>query len=89
MATLFVPQIAEQDYESIRRLLNRDIPDTYDKWLNLIFECVTNNQATGHISETIDIDPNEFGRYLRATGAEANLQGLRNFAFQKGTGHKY
>jgi hypothetical protein len=89
MVTMFIPTIAAKDYDAFRRLMNRDLPDSYDKWLHLVLQMTADNDGKGHISEPVDLDPHEFTRFLGATGNTANLHSLRNFAFEKGMGHKY
>lgn len=89
MAAMFIPTIAPADYQAFRRLIDRDLPDTYDEWLDLANKGSLDNIGKGHVSEPVDVDPNEFVRFVRATGASANLHWLYNFAQQKGGGHSY
>ena len=89
MATVFIPMIAQADYESFRRVLNRDLPDAYDKWLHLAAKMSEDNGSKGGISKLVQVNPVEFTRFLRAAGADANLHSLGNFAYEKGMGHRY
>jgi hypothetical protein len=84
MATVFIPMIAQADYDSFRRVLNRDLPDAYDKWLQCAAKMSEDNGSKGGISKLVQVNPGEFTR-----GADANLHSLGNFAYEKGMGHRY
>jgi hypothetical protein len=47
------------------------------------------NEAMGGISKPLEIDSDEFARYMRAKGVERTLHSLCDLAFKKGAGHKY
>jgi hypothetical protein len=85
----FIPTILKHHYEAFRKVLGRDLPDTYNEWLYLTNKRSLENAATGNISQAIEVDPNEFVRYQRATGASTDLHSLDNFTYEKGMGNKY
>ena len=89
MATKFIPTIAKADYEAIRRIIRRHLPDSYDKWLYLSTKESADNISKGGISEPVEVNADEFARFLKATRADANLHSLYNYAYEKGMGHKY
>lgn len=89
MATKFIPTIRKTDYDSFRRIINRDLPNTYDEWLNLAAKITADNGGRGHVSNSVEVNPDEFAKYLRAVGGDANLHFLERFAYEKGMGHKY
>ena len=90
MATQFIPTIAEKDYAAFRRqIVNGDLPDTYQKWLGVVSRIRGDNVSRGRISKPIDVDPAEYARYCGSLGGEPNLQSLKHFAQEKGTGIKY
>ncbi len=89
MATKFIPNVAKANDEAFRRILRRDFPNTYKEWLYLANKSSADNVAMGHDSKPVEVDPNEFTRYLRATGSDANLHSLYNFAYEKGVRNKY
>lgn len=68
MATWFIPTIAKTDYESFRRVLGRNLPDTYDEWLYLANKRSLDNIAKGNESKPIELNADEFARYCRTTG---------------------
>jgi hypothetical protein len=88
MAIMYIPVLAKEKYRAFLALPNNDFPDTYDKWLYLTSKMSAEHQGGGGICQTTEIDPDEFAKYLRATGDRADVQSLKNFAFDKGTGHK-
>jgi len=89
MSIKFIPTIAKADYESFRRVINRNLPNTYDEWLYLAAKVSADNVSKGNISNPVELNPDEFRRYCTATGAAPDLQALDNFAYEKGMGNKY
>jgi hypothetical protein len=89
MATKFVPNIAEEDYESFRSMLHGSIPDSYYDWLNLAFEMKTESIGEGNFAAPVEVNPDEFARYCRSTENLSNLYSLKQFAHAKGTGNAY
>ena len=89
MAGQFIPIIANQDYETFRRILDPHLPNTYEKWLDLVDQMTGDNISRGRASKPIELNPHEFSRYCEATGSSPNLHILKNFAHEKGIGHEY
>ena len=88
MATQFIPKIAREDYQSFRQILDPHLPDTYDEWLDLVSQVTGDNIGRGRISETIEVNPDEFSNYCLTTRSSPNLHVLKNFAHQKGMRNK-
>jgi hypothetical protein len=89
MATKFVPNIAEEDYQSFRSMLHGSIPDSYYDWLNLAFEMKTESIGEGNFAAAVEVNPDEFARYCRSTENLSNLYSLKQFAHAKGIGNAY
>ena len=89
MAIMFTPAISAANYQAFREIINGDLPDTYDEWLQLANKRSLENIGMGHVSQPVDVDPSEFARFLKSVGPSANLHWLYNFAQQKGSGHSY
>jgi len=89
MPTIFSPNIAQADYNAFRRLIKKDFPDTYDKWLDLTSQQANKFGAVGNTVESIEVKPDEFARFLGTTGTSSDLQSLWHFAHEKGMERKY
>jgi hypothetical protein len=89
METRFLPLIGSEDYDAFRRLLNPDLPDTFDAWFNLHTEYRTDLRKKGEIVEEVEVNSHEFTRFLRATGRRANLKALEEFTLGKARGNQY
>lgn len=88
-ATICSPTITVNDFEAFRRLVNKDFPDTYDKWLNLARQKGDKFAEVGNAIEDIEVKPDEFARFLRSTGASPDTQSLWTFAHEKCCGRIY
>jgi len=88
MSIFYFPKIAAADYESFRRILKDDIPDTFDMWTRS-----QDSQKAEHILKWgadskcvhVEVDANEFAAYCRATGNDYTPYSLRNFLYEKGS----
>lgn len=89
MATICFPTIKQNDFETFRRLINEDFPNTYDEWLDLARKKGDKFAESGNTIEDVEIEPNEFSRFLRTTGTSPDLQSLWQLAHDKGVGRKY
>ena len=85
MATRYLPIIQSGDYETFRRMLGRDIPDTYDEWCNLMANRSLQVTRGGHTARGIEIHPDEFSVWLTAPGRERTFHSLEGLAFVKGS----
>jgi hypothetical protein len=83
------PLILPNDYAAFRRLVGSDIPDTYDEWFNLQRKEIREFVQAGRATKTIEVHSNEFSRFLRERGANANIVSLRNFTIEKDAGNTY
>jgi hypothetical protein len=86
-----MPIIRKDDYESFRRLLKDDIPDTYEKWVYR--QTCTRDEQVLKWEHTefndVEIDSNEFARYCRATNSKPTMQSLDRFTQEKSAGKRY
>jgi hypothetical protein len=75
-----LPVIRVEDYESFRRILRTDIPDSHDEWLDLFAKwAVEYSQGPNAIRE-IEVKPDKFSRFLNATENTPSLNTLLLFA---------
>jgi hypothetical protein len=85
MATLWIPFTSEQDFEAFKRILGRNLPDTYDGWRQLVTDRADRHLEVRQQVVIKEADPNEFAEWLTATGREATLNALDTFVFQQAT----
>jgi hypothetical protein len=89
MASTYLAQINPSDYEMIRGILNNDLPDTYQVWLDFQLKGETNLQKRGHTFSHIEIDPGEIARYCGTHGGHRSRHGLLHFVMKKSQGENY
>lgn len=79
MATRFAPLILRDDYDAFRRLLNDDLPNTYDEWSETQNQEILQLVKAGITCRNIKINPDEFAAYCRAVGQSPNRYLLNDF----------
>ena len=84
-----LPVIAQDDYESFRRILGNHIADTYDKWLDLFANWERQYGSGKDVVRQVKINSNEFSQNLAATGAPANVNHLLIFTEKIAHDHHY
>ena len=85
----FLPLLSPQHHETFRGLPGSDLPDTYDEWFKLhTKEKLERNQVGFDVVE-IQVDPNEFVRYITPRGIAGDGLRLLHFADEKGRGNRY
>lgn len=89
MATFFVAGISPEHYDSFRRLLGRELPDSFDAWAYRQSERIAKLSAKSHAVYEVRANPDEFTRYCQATNSEINLKSLDTFASEKANGKRY
>jgi hypothetical protein len=89
MAITYTPVIRSQDYEALRCVLDGHIPNTHDAWEKRQTDEVAQIQKAGHTVRIVNVDPNEFARFLNATGAAHDLHSLDIFTREKSGGKQY
>jgi hypothetical protein len=77
------------DYDSFRRILDPDCPNTYDEWSDLHVKQLADLLARGETYREIQVNPDEFIRFCASRKATPNYQLLRDFAVKKGSGNSY
>ena len=89
MASTYLARINQSDYEMIRGILNDDLPDTYQVWLDFQSKGETNFKRQGQPVNYIVIDPDEIARYCGAHGGHRSRHGLLHFVMKKSQGENY
>ena len=87
--TYELPIIAPNDFDAFRRLPTRDLPDTYDEWFNLVSERRLEREYLGFKIIEVQVNANEFTRYLSRTGVGASLKTLADFCRESALGNDY
>jgi hypothetical protein len=83
MTPEYLPLIASHDYEAFRRILDTDLPNTYNEWLQVHTDHRSDLERKGVIVGEIEVYPDEFARFVRDHGNVANITVLRNFVIEK------
>ena len=89
MPAFFLAVIAPEHYESFKKILNQDLPSTFDAWSYRHSERVANRTGKGHAVYEVRANPEEFSRYCHATNSVHDLQSLDRFASEKASGKRY
>ncbi len=88
MIATYVPIMRQNDYETFRRLMHSNIPDTYNEWRYLLQKLKDDAILRGETVREIEIYPDDLTRYASAHGNEYTMQTIKNLAFEKGGGNK-
>jgi hypothetical protein len=75
-----LPVIVSNDYDAFRGILRSHIPDTYNKWLNLLTQWEKKWGGNGTPVRRVNINSREFSRHLDSTGHAPTLNELFVFA---------
>ena len=81
--------IDQNDYESFRRILGGNLPDTYDEWFKFHSQEIADHLRLMHSFREIQVYPDEFADYLRPFGRVADVVSLRNLAIEKATRYRH
>jgi hypothetical protein len=84
-----LPFISAQNYKAVCEVMSRDLPDSYDEWLKLSAKWEIEEISEGGTVRKIEIDPDEFARFLRATGRANDMNALLIFTESIGKGERY
>jgi hypothetical protein len=84
-----LPVINANDYDAFLCLPTRDLPNTYDEWLDLAAQRKLENARLGHRVVEVQVNSGEFAKYLGRTGQPGNLKTLRDFTIEKSLGNRY
>jgi hypothetical protein len=81
----YYPWIRREDYESFRRICpdDLDFPDTYEAWFQLAEKHIGQAEARGVLVHKVEVYPQEFAAWGRASGIETNGATLNAFAIGK------
>jgi hypothetical protein len=82
MITFPEPVIRRENYPAFRNLI-RELPDSYERWLDERHRESANEIGHGHAVERVQVEPIEFANYLAAIGEKGTYHLLRNFAANK------
>jgi hypothetical protein len=89
MTIYCLPLISPGDYETFRRLLNNDLPDTYNEWSNLHLKKLSDVRRQGEVCQEIKVQPDEFARFAAASRYTPNYDLLRHYVANISGGHPY
>jgi hypothetical protein len=84
-----IPLITREQYDTFRSLNGSDLPDTYDKWLQLQTKQKVERGRIGYTIKEIRINPDEFTRYCTPRRITPNLKALMDFTVEKSQGNNY
>lgn len=81
----YYPWVRRKDYDAFRRMClgDADFPDTFEEWIQLAHELIGKEEAHGGRVDKIEVYPQEFAAWCRASGVESNGATLNAFAIQK------
>jgi hypothetical protein len=86
MATVYLARINPSDYEMVRGILNNDLPNAYEVWLQFQAKDEIDFGRQGHTVGHVKVDPDEIARYH---GGHRSHHGLLHFVIKKSEGENY
>lgn len=86
MATVYLPRFDPEDFEAAKAKLGSDMPDTYEKWRDLILNRSHHIRVSGDEPVTVKIYPDELPVMLLTYGRHGVLNALDMLAATKGEG---
>ena len=89
MAIFFVAVIPPEHYDSFKKVLNQNLPDSFDVWSFRHSERIATRTGKGQTIYEVKVSPDEFKRFCDATNSVHNLQSLDRFATEKAGGKHY
>ena len=89
MGPTYLPFLSPRDYDTFRRILHFDLPNTYDEWFTLHTKERADRGRAGCPVREIRVNPNEFSRFLSARGLTGNRNALTEFVLEKAGGKSY
>ena len=84
-----IPIIRPADYETFRSILNNEIPDTYEEWVQNYAKVTQEFLARSEPHRGVQVDPHEFIRFCRSCNAVPGVESLGEFAVEKASGNHY
>jgi hypothetical protein len=87
MPSFYFPKLTADNYQTFRRLMNNNMPETFVQWKQL--QTSKRDEHCLHwypygICIDVEVAPGEFSHYCAATGYGCTQQALDSLAFEKG-----
>jgi hypothetical protein len=87
MPTFYFPKLPADSYQTVRRLMNADMPETFAQWKQQ-----QTSKKDEHCREwypfgicvDVEVTPDEFIQFCAAIGYSRTQQALDRLAFEKG-----
>ena len=89
MAAFFVAEISREHYGSFKKILDENLPETFDEWAFRQSERIAHRSGKGHAVYEVKVNPDEFTRYCQMTKSVHDLKSLDRFASEKASGKRY
>jgi hypothetical protein len=89
MAIIYIPVLAREKYETLRGILGSKIPDAFDDWEQFLTDKAAKARAGLDTVRNVNVDPDEFARYLDTTHSQHDLDALDDFTAEKASGKSY
>jgi len=88
MATIYLPLIRKEDFETFKRLLGPNLPDTYDGWRQLVTD--RGDMLIEERQQVVmkEVDPDEFADWIQDGRARGHTQRARYLRFPAGIAHR-
>jgi hypothetical protein len=75
--------ISEADYQPLRELMKRELPETREEWLGTDDRLRSKWQELGHEIEYVDVAPSEFLEFCWDRGWPPNLLSLERYVWDR------
>lgn len=89
MAIFYVPRIAAEEWEAMKRLIRPCPAARYEDWLAFQAKEIADIHASRHSAKLVDVVAADYARYLAARRGKRDIERLRGYAFEKATGKRY
>ena len=88
VAIFYVPVIAAEDWEAMKKLIRPCPAATHDAWLAFQAKEIAEIRASRHNAKLVDVSAADYARYLAARRGRRDIERLRGYVFEKATGKR-
>jgi hypothetical protein len=86
VSNVFYPKVRVADYYTLRSGPDMDLPETYHEWRDLQAEEMRQIILNGDTPVEVEVDPDEFAEYCKASRHARTFDRLKQFVAEKGDG---
>lgn len=89
MAIFYLPRIAGEEWEEMKRLITPCPAEDFVAWLEFQAKEIAAIRASGHAVKLVDVGAEEFARHCARNSGRHDIERLHAYVFEKATGKPY